>query len=77
MKQAAMSGKRFAVIDCETTGLHNIDRVIEMPVVVVDSSLDSMLVAADPTSQSRRAKEAREYGVPVISESDFLAYVAA
>lgn len=35
-----------------------------------------VLVAADPTSQSGKAKKAREYGVPVISESDFLAQVA-
>jgi DNA polymerase III epsilon subunit-like protein len=30
--------QRFAVIDCETTGLYNADRVVEVAVVVLDAS---------------------------------------
>lgn len=32
-----------------------------------------VLVAADPTSQSTKTRKARDYGIPVISEGEFLA----
>ncbi len=38
-----MAGRRFAVVDCETTGLYNHDRVIEVAVVVVDASSGSVI----------------------------------
>jgi DNA polymerase-3 subunit epsilon len=36
-----------------------------------------LLVAADPDSQSGKAKKARDYGVPIVAESALLALVLA
>jgi DNA polymerase-3 subunit epsilon len=35
--------RRFAVIDCETTGLYNHDRVVEVAVVIVDASTSQVV----------------------------------
>ncbi len=48
-------------------------RARERGVVVTDSVTKKthLVVAADPTSQSGKAKKARDYGLPVISEVEF------
>ncbi len=44
------------------------------PVNGVTRSKCDLLVAADPSSSSGKAKKAREYEIPIISVSDFLTY---
>ena len=44
------------------------------PVNGVTRSKCDLLVAADPSSSSGKAKKAREYAIPIISVSDFLTY---
>ena len=44
------------------------------PVNGVTRSKCDLLVAADPSSSSGKAKKAREDAIPIISVSDFLTY---
>ena len=43
-------------------------------VPVKDVGYDSVLVAADPRSQSRKARKAREMGCQIITPAEFVAY---
>jgi len=54
------------------------DRCIAAGMIPEDGfarSTTDLLVAADPSSQSGKAKKARQWGVPVISVEDFLGHI--
>lgn len=39
---------------------------------VVEASADGILIAADPASQSGKAKTARAHGIPIVTEAEFI-----
>ena len=71
--EAVMNGKRFDRVDLEAwaaqAGLQ--------PVSAVTKKGCDLLVAADPSSMSGKAKKARDYEKPIMSIEDFVAGCAA
>jgi len=45
------------------------------PVSSVTKKACDLLVAADPASQSGKAAQARKWGIPIVSISDFMARI--
>ena len=73
-KRVCFTGELQAKVDGEPVTRALAEQLAEKSGLVVASSVTKkldLLVAADPNTQSGKARKAREYGIPIVAEGQF------